>query len=375
MKAKVLFIVLAILAVGIEGRLFAQKKKSKAETVQPTTKADAEVKNVIFLIGDGMGLAQSHALMLATNKMPYMFKAPVVGLISTNSYTHKITDSGAGGTALATGYKTRNGMIGMRPDSTAAPSLVDIFASAGRRTGVAVTCDLTHATPADFVAKNISRKNEQEIAADFIKSPIDVAIGGGLHNFTKRKDGRNLVAEMTDKGFAFFGQMPRSGKGFSKLLVLTDTAHPAPAASRTNYTLAEATRVAIEALSTNNDKGFFLMVEGSQIDWAGHANDSAYLITEMIDFDKAVGVAVEFAEKNPGTLVVVTADHETGGLTFIHGDNKKNPGVKFHFSTNDHSGVLVPVYAFGAGAHHFSGVYDNTDVFRKILKASGLEPK
>ncbi len=335
----------------------------------------AEVRNVIFLIGDGMGLPQAHALMLATGQRPVMFDAPVIGLISTDSYTHKITDSGAGGTALSTGFKTRNGMIGMRPDSTAVPSLLEVFAYAGRRTGVAVTCDVTHATPANFVAKNISRKNEQEIAADFARSPIDVVIGGGLFNFTRRKDGRDLVSEMKNSGFEFRETLPDSGKGFRRLLVLTDTAHPEPAAKRKNYSLADATRIAIESLSAQNEKGFFLMVEGSQIDWAGHANDSSYLVTEMIDFDKAVGVAVGFAKSNPGTLVVVTADHETGGLTFIHGENKRNKGVKFHFSTDDHSGVLVPVYAFGLGAQAFAGVYDNTDVFRKILKVSGFEPK
>lgn len=362
-----------MLALFLAMPMQAQRKNNNQRLKQ--IDKPVEVRNVIFMIGDGMGLAQAHALMLATGQRPVMFDAPVIGLISTDSYTHKITDSGAGGTALATGFKTRNGMIGMRPDSTAAPSLVDIFAHAGRRTGVAVTCDVTHATPADFVAKNISRKNEQEIAADFARSPIDVVIGGGLFNFTRRKDGRNLVSEMKNSGFEFRETLPDNGKGFRKLLVLADTAHPQPAAKRKNYTLADATRIAIEALSAQNDKGFFLMVEGSQIDWAGHANDSIYLVTEMIDFEKAVGVAVEFARKSPETLVVVTADHETGGLSFIHGENKKNKGVKFHFSTDDHSGILVPVYAFGAGAKHFSGVYDNTDIFRKILKVSGLEPK
>lgn len=372
MKTKLSFALLFLALIAV---LPAQSQRRAKGVVSQAAEKPVVVKNVIFMIGDGMGLAQAHALQLATGEIPAMFKAPVIGLISTDSYTHKITDSGAGGTALATGYKTRNGMIGMRPDSTAVPSLLDIFARDGRRTGLAVSCDVTHATPADFVAKNISRKNEQEIAADFVKSPVDVVIGGGLYNFTRRKDGRNLVSEMKNNGFAFFESLPKSGDGFNKLLVLTDTAHPAPAAKRTNYTLAEATRVAIEAMDSRNEKGFFLMVEGSQIDWAGHNNDSTYLINEMIDFDKAVGVAVAFAEKNPGTLVVVTADHETGGLTFIHGQNKRNKGVKFHFSSDDHSGIIVPVYAFGAGASHFSGVYDNTDIFKKILKVAALEPK
>lgn len=365
-----IFIALFILS-GLSANAQRRVKKTEIQVVEKPQTA----KQVIFFIGDGMGMAQAQALKLATGENPVMFDAPVMGMISTHSYDHKITDSGAGGTALATGHKTRNGMIGMRPDSTAVPSLVDVFSASGRRTGLAVTCDVTHATPAAFVAKNVSRKNEQEIAVDFVQSTIDVVIGGGLNNFVRRKDSRNLVSEMQDHGFAFQETLPKSGKGFSKLLVLTDTAHPAPAAQRTNYTLADATRVALEALSNNNDKGFFLMVEGSQIDWAGHNNDSAYLVNEMIDFEKAVKVAVDFADKNPGTLVVVTADHETGGLTFVHGANKRNKGVRFQFSSNDHSAVLVPVYAFGNQADKFSGVYDNTEIFRKILLAAGLEPK
>jgi len=139
-----------MLALFLAMPMQAQRKNNNQRLKQ--IDKPVEVRNVIFMIGDGMGLAQAHALMLATGQRPVMFDAPVIGLISTDSYTHKITDSGAGGTALATGFKTRNGMIGMRPDSTAAPSLVDIFAHAGRRTGVAVTCDVTHATPDDFVA-------------------------------------------------------------------------------------------------------------------------------------------------------------------------------------------------------------------------------
>lgn len=372
MKTKLSF---ALLFLALMAVLPAQSQRSAKGVVSQAVENPVVVNNVIFMIGDGMGLAQAHALQLATGEIPAMFKAPVIGLISTDSYTHKITDSGAGGTALATGHKTRNGMIGMRPDSTAVPSLLDIFGNNGYRTGVVVTCDVTHATPAAFVAKNISRKHEQEIAADYLKAPIHVVIGGGLNNFVKRKDGRNLVNEMKNNGFAFSETLPKSGKGHNKLLVITDTAHPAPAATRTKYTLADATRVALEALSFNNNKGFFLMVEGSQIDWAGHNNDSAFLVSEVRDFDRAVGVATEFAKANPGTLVVVTADHETGGLTFIHGNNKKNQKTVFAFSSDDHSGVIVPVYAFGAGASHFSGVYDNTDIFKKILKVSALEPK
>ncbi|MBS4061770.1 MAG: alkaline phosphatase [Bacteroidetes bacterium] len=333
---------------------------------------DEKPINIILLIGDGMGFAQVHAATLSSDQELNMLKSQHTGSITTHSYDNLITDSGAGGTALATGKKTNNGMIGMTPDSVAVPSMLDIFAENGKSTGIVVSCGVTHATPASFIAKNVKRSNYEAIALDFLKSPVDVVIGGGIKHFNQREDGRTLTTEMEEKGFTYLNKLPENASEFNKLIVLTDSVHPSSVLDGRGNLLPEGTRLALQSLS-NNKNGFFLMVEGSQIDWAGHGNDSAYLVNEMFDFDKAVAEAFKFADSNPGTLVVVTADHETGGLTLIHGDNKNS--IKFAFSSTDHSGIMVPVYAYGTGADHFVGSYDNTELFDRILKAAGIQSK
>ena len=182
-----------------------------------------------------------------------------------------------------------------------------------------------------------------------------------------------LTDSLVKKGFNYFNELPENGSQYEKLLVLTDSVHPASIRDGRGNQLPKSTRIAIESLS-QNDKGFFLMVEGSQIDWGGHGNDSTFLVTEMLDFNEAIKVAFDFADENPETLVVVTADHETGGLTII--ENKKANSVRFNFSTKSHSGVMVPVFAYGAGAEKFSGLYENTEIIHKILDLTGLdEPK
>ncbi|MDP3353981.1 MAG: alkaline phosphatase, partial [Flavobacteriaceae bacterium] len=206
-------------------------------------------------------------------------------------------------------------------------------------------------------------------AADFIDSNIDVVIGGGLNHFDVRKDGRKITEEMQKKGFAFFNNLPKDASQYKKLLVLIDTVHPPSILKGRGDLLLNGTKLALQSLSKNKN-GFFLMVEGSQIDWSAHDNDSASLINEMIDFDNVVGMTMKYADDNPGTLVVITADHETGGLTFV--SKKKSKIVKFHFSSDDHSAVVVPVFAYGTGAKNFTGYYDNTDIFHKILKTAGI---
>ncbi len=323
------------------------------------------------MIGDGMGLAQVHALKMVSNQPVHILQTQHIGLMSTHSFDNEVTDSGAGGTAIATGYKTRNGMIGMKPDSTEIPSMLDIFGKYGMSTGIVVSCAVTHATPASFVAKEVSRNHYEAIAQDFLFSPVDVVIGGGIKHFNKRKDARNLTDEMVAKGFTYMNELPDGlSADWKKLLILTDSVHPEKIQEGRGDLLPSGTLLALNQLS-KNPNGFFLMVEGSQIDWAGHANDSSYLIAEMKDFDQTVGVVLEFLQQHPETLVIVTADHETGGLTFPHGAIKGSQ--RFAYSTGDHTGIMVPVYAFGAGAEAFVGQYDNTDLIRKIMQLKGLD--
>lgn len=342
---------------------------SFAQPIENIAKDTGQPKNIILLIGDGMGYAQIEAAQMNAEKTLNMLQASYFGTISTHSYDNLITDSGAAGTAIATGKKTRNGMIGMTPDSIATPSMLEIFGHNGKSTGIVVSCAVTHATPAAFVAKNVSRNKQEQIAEDFLKAPIHVIIGGGLKYFNKRSDKKTLTDDFQEKGFQYFNKLPKNANSFEKLLILTDSIHPKSVLEGRGDLLPEGTRLALESLS-NNPNGFFLMVEGSQIDWAGHANDSASLTAEMFDFDKAVGIAMQFADKNPGTLVIITADHETGGLTLPHGNERGK--VKFAFSTTDHTGVFVPALAYGLGAEKFSGFYDNIDLFRKIMEVSGV---
>ncbi len=334
------------------------------------TKTPPKVKNVILMIGDGMGLAQVHGTQLMSDHKLNILTIQNMGMMTTNSSDNEVTDSGAGGTAIATGYKTRNGMIGMKPDSTAVPSMLDLLAAKGMATGVVVSCAVTHATPASFIAKEVSRNNYEAIAADYLDSPVNVVIGGGIKHFDKRKDGKKLTQEMIEKGFSYYNEIPaKVTQGLKNVLILTDSVHPAKMQEGRGNMLPDGVAYALQILD-QSPEGFFLMVEGSQIDWAGHANDSAYLLAEMHDFDRAVGEALKFAASSPETLVIVTADHETGGLTFPHAAIKGKS--RFSFSTGDHTGVMVPVYASGSGATSFMGQYDNTDLIQKIMALKGL---
>ncbi len=333
--------------------------------------AQKRPKNIIFLIGDGMGVAQVYSAMVANKNHLEMATMKHMGLVKTYSSSHFTTDSGAGGTALACGVKTKNGMIGMNPDSIAVQSILALAGLNGYATGVVASCNITHATPASFVAHQIDRKMYEEIAADFVNAPLDLFIGGGRKNFEDRADGRNISNELKAKNFNIVYDMAsikahQSGKIGALLYEEHNPAMPA----RGNM-LPESTKEAIRILSKNK-KGFFLMVEGSQIDWAGHDNNADNIILETLDFDKAVGAALAFARKNKKTLVIVTADHETGGMTLPNGNINRGT-VKAAFSTNGHSGEPVPVFAFGPGAEEFMGFMENIDFKPKMKKLLRLK--
>ncbi|MEA5129580.1 MAG: alkaline phosphatase [Proteiniphilum sp.] len=339
---------------------------SKAEE-----KATPQVKNVIVMIGDGMGVAQVYAGLTANQGSLFLEKCQFVGFSKTYSASSYITDSAAGGTAIACGTKTKNGAIGVDPDGNPVKSMLEYAAENGLSTGVVVSCAVTHATPASFVAHQPSRKMEEEIAVDFVNSDLSVFIGGGKKYFTDRSDNENLLSELAAKGFQVVFNMDDIKKVTTgKLAGLVADEHPAPYPERGEF-LPEGVEAAINLLK-NNDKGFCLMVEGSQIDWACHANDKDATIREMLDFDRAIKVAFDYADKDPNTLVIVTADHETGGLSLTGGDLSTGE-VEANYGTKGHSAVMVPVFAYGAGAAEFAGIYQNTDIFTKVLKLYGIE--
>ncbi|MFH1319870.1 MAG: alkaline phosphatase [Bacteroidota bacterium] len=331
-----------------------------------------KIKNIILMIGDGMGISQVTAGMVARRDALNLERCRVIGLSKTNSSDDLITDSAAGATAFSIGKKTYNGAIGVDRDTVPAPTILEIAEKNGLSTGLVATVSITHATPASFIAHQPSRLMDEEIAADFIDTDIDVFIGGGKIFFENRSDGRNLLEELKKNGYNVANGIENimSFKQ-GKLAGFIADKHPVRMSEGRSDVLAKAAGIAIGILD-QNDKGFFLMIEGSQIDWGGHANDSEYIIEEMLDFDQAIGKALDFAAEDGETLVIITADHECGGYA-IAGGNIDDGTVQGSFTTNYHTGVMVPVFAYGPGAEAFAGVYHNNTIFDKMMKAFRFE--
>lgn len=325
-------------------------------------------KNIIFLIGDGMGVSHVFAGLTANKGQLFIENCRHIGFSKTQSSDNYITDSAAGGTALSCGVKTYNGAIGVDADTIPVKTILEEAEEKGLATGLVSTSAITHATPASYIAHQPNRGMYEEIAGDFLKTDIDVFIGGGLAHFIARKDGRNLLTELKEKGYTVENDMNKISKvKKGKLAGLTAQVHNGRLAERGNM-LPVATQTAINILDNNSgDKGFFMMVEGSQIDWGGHAASTIYIVEDMLDFDKAIGNAIKFAAKDGETLVVITADHETGGLA-LTGGNMETGMVKGAFPSGGHTGVMVPVFSYGPGAEEFIGIMDNTEIHTKMKK-------
>ncbi len=328
---------------------------------------------IIFLIGDGMGLSAVSTGFYYGEQPSVFTRFQEIGLQQTSSAKEKVTDSAASGTALATGTKTYNGAIGIDTSLTPHQSISELTASLGWSTGVVATSTISHATPASFYAHVEQRYMEDEIAAQLLSSEIDFFAGGGLAKFIARADSVNLLPLAGEKGFtvdtsklAVAGTLEADRKyGF----LLAMGGMPSMIEGRGDF-LPDATSLAISHLSQNQE-GFFLMVEGSQIDWAGHANNAESVVAEMLDFEKTIAAALDYAEKDGNTLVVVTADHETGGFTLGPEVSDENPYGNSKelgpvFATGHHSATLIPVFAYGPGAENFKGIYQNTDIFHKM---------
>lgn len=342
-----------------------------------TRAADLErPKNIILLIGDGMGLTQITAGMYSMNEPIQLESFPVVGLHKPYSSDNLVTDSAAGATAFASGVKTYNGAIGVDVDTVAQKTILELAEENGLATGLVSTSSITHATPASFIAHVALRTSYEEIATYFLETEIDFMMGGGKRYFAQReRDDRNLYKELEKKNYQvsdFFE------KDFDNLVVKKDrnfayfTANeePLPKSQGRDY-LPFATRTAVNFLKKKGEeKGFFLMVEGSQIDWGGHANDLDYVISEFKDFDQAVKEALDFAKRDGETLVIVTADHETGGLAINPGS--KRDALVAAFTSKYHTAAMIPVFAYGPGAAAFHGIYENTAIFDKMKAAYGF---
>ncbi len=339
---------------------------------QAAMPAGKKAKNVIVIIGDGMGTAQVYASVVAQRGLSNFLRFPFSGFSRTYSNNKYTTDSGAGGTAIVTGHKTDNKHIGVLADGTPVKSILSMAHEWGLSTGFVVTSSVLDATPASTYAHVPNRKMYDTISLHMSQCGFDVMIGGGLSNFRpeNRKDGLNPLDTLLKNGYEITYSLEEMKKSRSnKLVTFFCENYYGPVAPGRDPVLVEGTKKALDIL-TKNPKGFVMMIEGSQIDWGCHNNDAAYMEAELADFEKMLKVVLDFAEKDGNTLVVVTADHETGGLVLKSGDIEKGLN-ECKYITDGHSGVMVPVFSYGPGAETFSGIQNNIDLMPKMLKAMG----
>ncbi|MDR3184604.1 MAG: alkaline phosphatase [Prevotellaceae bacterium] len=391
---------------------------SSCQTQQPASKAP---KYVFLFIGDGMGLAQVAATeaylsakegAVGSKNLPFS-NFPVIGLATTFSANHYVTCSSAAGTALSTGSKTNNDMLGMAPAGDTLTSITYKLKRAGYKIGIATTVGVDHATPAAFYASSGKRSSYYDIALQLPASNFDFFAGGDfIKPSGKNNDRPDIHHVAAEAGYTIVRDHAAVSGVAEKVILLQAENKGAElpyAIDRTDddLTLPQITAAAIKFL--DNEKGFFAMIEGGKIDWACHSNDGATSIYETIDFANAVQHAIDFYHRHPDeTLIIVTADHETGGLALnleadvdglllvdekttpyevdvstymdknarrqerqnrIAGQNRK---IGLGWTSNDHTGSPVPVYAIGAGSELFGGKYDNTDIPKRICRAMGV---
>ena len=356
---KNLIILCVLIAVSANG--LAQKRKPHP-------------KNIILMVGDGMGAAQIYAGLTANKGKLNLERCTTIGFHKNQASDNYVTDSAAGATAFACGQKTYNGAIGVDATGKPIPTILEMAERNGLATGLVATCSITHATPACFISHQPSRSMDEAIALDFLKTDIDVFIGGGRKFFSQRSDGLNLNDSLKRHGYQIANsiqEVQQITKG--KMAAFLADEQQAKFSAGRGDELVKSTEAAIQLLK-GNKIGMFMMIEGSQIDWGGHSNDTQYIIDEMIDFDNAIGKVLDFAAADGNTLVVITADHETGGFSLVGGDMKAGT-VDGKFTTGNHTGVMIPVFAFGPGAEQFSGIYQNTEIYNKMIKAFGFKNK
>jgi len=344
-----------------------------------------QVKKVILFVGDGMSFGQvtlARLIGVSQESVLHMERMPVTGYIKTHSADSTMTDSAAAATALACGIKTNNKMVGVDPGNSPCLSILEAARERGMNTGLVATSTISHATPASFATHVLSRNMEAEIAEQIAQSRINVILGGGRNFWLPaasgngtRSDDIDLIARARESGYTVVNSSHQLAETRSPYVLglfqgsALSTFSPEPS-------LPEMTGNAIRLLNrgpegrSRRSKGFFLMVEGSQIDWAAHKNNARNAVKQVLLFDLAIKTALDFAVEDKTTLIIVTADHETGGLV-VRGNNLDWKEAAL-WATTGHSAMPVPVYAFGPGSESFAGVYDNTEIPKRIAKLLGI---
>lgn len=341
---------------------------NKKEIYTPTFETDGNespINNVILLIGDGFGLAQFSSALYGNGNHLSLATLKNLGLIKTQAADDFTTDSAAAGTALSTGQKVKNRSVGALPDGSPAQNLPEYLQQYGFTTGIVTTDNITGATPGAFYAHQTERDLIREIAAELANSPINLFIGGGKNDFLRYDV--DEIGNLENAGFELLSGLDVLAQSKADRVGYFAANHGLPRVvqGRQDY-LKNATNAALQFLNAK-DSPFFLMIEGAFIDSGGHSNHVETVVEEGMDFDEAVGAALKFADENGETLVIITADHETGGATLPQGNVGKGL-IEMEFSTHDHTGIPVPIFAYGPHAGEFRGVYENTEVFHKIVR-------
>jgi alkaline phosphatase len=319
-----------------------------------------------------MGVAHITAGKIAAGTL-HLERFPISGLVTTHSANRLVTESAAATTALATGKKTNNRAISVLPDGTPLKTLFEYARDIGKSIGVVVTSAVTHATPAAFMSHVDNRRKQADIAEQIVNSGVDVLIGGGWVYFvpassvgSRRKDDKDLLAALESRMPVVLSIDKISAHSNGKKLAALLAPDRLPKAADRDFSLARLTRLAIHVLS-KNPNGFVLMVEGSQIDWAAHDKDTSNIISEMLDFDDAIGAALDFAQQQGHTLIVATADHETGGFAVHDGSIQDQQVSATAFTTGGHTASMVPIFAYGPSSADFSGILDNARVGQMLI--------
>ena len=346
------------------GSVYAQQH----ETYTPSFKIDgknAKVRNVILLIGDGMGQGAVNSGMYANGGSLTLTNLRTIGYVRTQSADNFTTDSAASGTAYATGVKTNNGYLGKNPAKENVTNIPEYLAPLGYVSGVVSTDDLNGATPAAFFAHQAARGDKEEIWADLPASSLIFASAGTQSVF----EGLPLATQDAIKGrySVVYNPFDPAVARSERLVYLPQSV----GSDRGNY-LPSTTEMAIDYLAKRAKKGFFLMVEGARIDKYEHSNEFDGTVREMLDFDQAIEAAIRFAEKDGHTLVIISADHETGGTIL----SRATPADGFAmgvFASRGHTPMMVPLFAYGPRSGEFGCVQENSDVANKILQILGAK--
>ncbi|WP_430427539.1 alkaline phosphatase [Maribacter litoralis] len=369
---KILILIAAIL---LQTACTSQTAIIKEETNVSASKEEAPV-NIILMIGDGMGVPQISTAFYFEDRTSNFERFKSIGFHKSSSTSHWITDSAAGATAFSIGEKTYKRAIGVSADTVPKETILEKLQNKGYKTGLISLTSITHATPASFYAHVKDRDMHEEIAEQLVVSNVDFFAGGGKKYFNQRKDAKNLFKELANRQYNVDTlALSKPNASTKNAFILTEEGLPSKIDGRGDF-LKEATENALHYFDQANQP-FFMMIEGSYIDWGGHAENAEMVISEVSDFDRTLGAVLDFVESHPNTLLVVTADHETGGVSvgkFYETDKESGKKtevpqkVGVYFNTDQHSGELIPVLAKGKGAHNFQGIYENSEIYHQMMK-------